>query len=140
MWLAGRPKPQARARYSRAGGIYYPTGDVQWRRAAEKIFREAMAGAPPIQGPVQMNYTAIYTPPKGYTQAKAAAALAGELPYIKTPDLDNLLKMIQDAMNGIVFMDDKQICRIVTEKQYGVTDRTRVTVTPLPYLYQDQET
>jgi Holliday junction resolvase RusA-like endonuclease len=46
-----------------------------------------------------------------------------ELPFRK-PDLDNLLKLLSDAANGILFVDDAQLCDIHvskrwTDKEYG---------------------
>lgn len=38
------------------------------------------------------------------------------LPNNRARDLDNLLKMTQDGMNGIVFEDDNQVTRIIASK------------------------
>lgn len=36
--------------------------------------------------------------------------------HVQRPDADNCLKLLTDAMNGIVFKDDSQIVRAVTSK------------------------
>ena len=43
-------------------------------------------------------------------------------------DLDNLVKSVLDAMQGVVFVDDYQIVRIYAEKRYDA-DLPRVEVT-----------
>ena len=43
-------------------------------------------------------------------------------------DLDNLLKITIDAMNNIVFNDDKQVTDIVCKKVYGKIKKTIVDV------------
>jgi len=42
-------------------------------------------------------------------------------------DLDNLLKIHLDALNGVAFADDALICEILATKRWG--DRNGVTVT-----------
>ena len=46
------------------------------------------------------------------------------------PDLDNFLKAVLDACNGIVFFDDAQITEINARKIYGIAPKTVLTVTP----------
>lgn len=36
----------------------------------------------------------------------------------KRPDLDNLVKFLLDAINGVVFADDAQVCKISASKLY----------------------
>jgi Holliday junction resolvase RusA-like endonuclease len=36
----------------------------------------------------------------------------------KKPDLDNLLKLLKDACNGIVWMDDSQVVIMIAKKVY----------------------
>jgi Holliday junction resolvase RusA-like endonuclease len=46
------------------------------------------------------------------------------------PDLSNLIKMYEDAGNGIIFADDKQIVDITAKKRYSLNPRTEITVMP----------
>ena len=39
------------------------------------------------------------------------------------PDLDNLIKGVMDALNGILWLDDAQVVRIHAGKEYGDTDQ-----------------
>lgn len=48
--------------------------------------------------------------------------------HTKRPDLDNLAKTVLDAMNNLVYLDDCQVCRLICEKQYGVSDGIFLTV------------
>ena len=48
------------------------------------------------------------------------------------PDLqDNLMKILADSMNGIVFVDDSRICKVSSQKIYGLIPRTEVIIKPL---------
>jgi Holliday junction resolvase RusA-like endonuclease len=57
----------------------------------------------------------------------------GEIVYKPTkPDLqDNLMKILADSMNGIVFVDDSRICKVASQKIYGLIPRTEVIIKPL---------
>ena len=39
-------------------------------------------------------------------------------PYTKVPDLDNLLKLIKDALNKKFWADDRYVTKIAAEKSY----------------------
>jgi len=43
-------------------------------------------------------------------------------------DVDNLVKLVLDALNGVVWDDDSQILALSASKQLSVTACTRVTV------------
>ena len=51
--------------------------------------------------------------------------------YECKPDLDNVVKLILDAINGIVFADDKQVVSISASKAYSDTPRTTVQTTEI---------
>ena len=43
------------------------------------------------------------------------------LHHVKTPDLDNLVKFVLDAMNKVFYVDDSQVTEIITTKEYSDT-------------------
>jgi len=51
-----------------------------------------------------------------------------ELPHCKKPDLDNMIKFCIDAMNGIIYRDDRSIYKISAVKLYGETPRTVINI------------
>ena len=44
---------------------------------------------------------------------------AGEIPPTTKPDTSNMVKAIEDAMNGVAFVDDAQIVRLFATKLYA---------------------
>jgi len=46
--------------------------------------------------------------------------------HSKKPDLDNLIKLVLDSMNGICFRDDSQVCFIIAMKGYSDDPRTEI--------------
>lgn len=49
-----------------------------------------------------------------------------KIQHIQKPDLDNLLKYILDCGNKILWHDDAEIYKIVTEKFWSKTPRTEI--------------
>jgi Holliday junction resolvase RusA-like endonuclease len=55
-----------------------------------------------------------------------AASNHGTYP-VMPPDLDKLVRAVLDALKGIAYVDDGQVCRIVASKEYGPA-RAEITV------------
>jgi Holliday junction resolvase RusA-like endonuclease len=47
------------------------------------------------------------------------------------PDLDNIEKNLNDAMNKVIYTDDSRIVEKVIRKEYGIVDEVRVTLEKL---------
>jgi Holliday junction resolvase RusA-like endonuclease len=45
-------------------------------------------------------------------------------PHKKKPDLSNLIKFVEDVMNGLVYDDDRQIVEIIATKSWSYDPRT----------------
>ena len=52
----------------------------------------------------------------------------GELLLVVKPDIDNYVKAVLDGLNGLLFVDDKQIIELTARKKYSESARTEVTV------------
>lgn len=48
--------------------------------------------------------------------------------YTKKPDGDNIIKMILDAMNGIVYEDDSEFSKIEINKKYDTEGNERTEI------------
>ena len=123
----GRPKFSTRGGFVRA---YTPKKTEE----AEQTLRLLMAKYKPqipIDTPVKLSVVFCRRIPKSTSKANLALMLKGViLPMVK-PDLDNYLKLIQDAMNGIFFNDDAQICECISKKIYSQNPRTIIKIEEL---------
>lgn len=75
-------------------------------------------GADPFLGPVSVVIVARYRIPPSWPKKKQMAARLHEIQPGK-PDLDNVAKLILDAINGVVFEDDAQVCWIEAIKTFS---------------------
>lgn len=79
--------------------------------------------ATPFDGPVCVNVCFTFAIPK----SKARKLSPGDH-YTQRPDVENMVKMLHDAMNGTVWNDDSQVVQLFAFKQWGTEDRTAVNV------------
>lgn len=47
------------------------------------------------------------------------------------PDIDNLVKMVADALNGLIYADDSQVVELRAIKTYSPREGTDITVGPV---------
>jgi Holliday junction resolvase RusA-like endonuclease len=75
-----------------------------------------------------MHLKAFYSIPKSTSKKKSEDMKRWIIRPIKKPDLDNVCKIIADALNGIVYKDDTQIVKIIAEKYYAETPCVEVSI------------
>ena len=122
----GRPKAARRGNFIT---MYTPEKTASYENLVKIKAQEAMKDTPPFEGACLLQL-AIYAPiPASWSIKKKAACVDGLIHPTSKPDIDNVLKGICDAMNGIVFNDDKQIIGCTITKQYGITPQAVVAVT-----------
>lgn len=139
--LPGTPTPKGRPRATRGGRMFTP---AKTRQAEESIAGRAMAQvlampeavrtALPYAGPLLVTAVFVMPVPKSWPMKRRIAALGGSAPPTSKPDLDNLFKLVTDALNGVVWVDDSQIVQVVTRKVYGSEPGITITVEHLNLL------
>ena len=68
--------------------------------------------------------------PKSRPQYQRRAMRAGMLPCANNIDLDNLVKSIKDGLNGVVWVDDRQVTTLVAHKRWAEESSVLVRITP----------
>lgn len=113
----GAPQGKARPRFRRVGAFvqtYTPKATHDYERQIRDEFLKT--GCDPIEGPVHVMITAAFSPPKSLSKKKQEEMLK-QLPT-KKPDVDNLAKVVLDALNGVAYTDDKQVTALSVFKIY----------------------
>lgn len=82
-----------------------------------------------LEGPVTIDMTAYQALPKRATKAAREAAERGEIWPIRKPDLDNIIKIALDALNGYAYTDDTQVVRLDAQKLYALDGENRLEIT-----------
>jgi Holliday junction resolvase RusA-like endonuclease len=100
-------------------------------KAVGNIAAGVMGGRPLITCPVRLVLVAVFAVPPSWPKSAKLAASSGMLPHTSTPDTDNIAKLVKDAINGRVYIDDSQVAELIVRKRYGYPERVDVTVTPI---------
>jgi Holliday junction resolvase RusA-like endonuclease len=116
------PVGKQRARYAKRGNFvqtYTPDKTRNYETLIKEAAIEAMGTSEPLETPVTL-YLYIRAPiPKSLPKKRIEACLNGLEKPIKKPDASNVLKSVEDAMNGVVYKDDSQIVNIHVSKVYS---------------------
>lgn len=123
----GRPRLTTRGRYPHA---YDPQESRKYKLLVRIMAKSAMfeQGAAPLEGPVMLSVQEFRAIPQSWSRKKREAALEGSIFPTTKPDMSNIVKGIEDAMNGIVWHDDSQVVITRTMKIYDETPRVEVEV------------
>lgn len=117
--LRGKTKPKQSARFTK-NGIFIPSKVCF---SAQYIKACALKHFPvPFIGPVAMCLVFTYK-----------AGKSNRHKYFKTtrPDVVNLQKNVEDALNGLAYVDDSQVAMAYQEKCWGKEDTVLVAIIPL---------
>jgi Holliday junction resolvase RusA-like endonuclease len=120
--MVGLPRGQGRPRATVRGAhatVYKAQKDRKYETSVAKVAMGAMAGRAPFEGPLSVSLRFRMPIPASASKRTKAAMAAGEIAPTTKPDLSNLVKSIEDAMNRIVFADDSQIVRNFNTKIYA---------------------
>jgi Holliday junction resolvase RusA-like endonuclease len=126
--IYGHAIPKARARVVGVGShakkktkdgkpitphAFTPKRTEEWEAS---IYGQSLAQRPPYpwDGPIAIGVAFFKRIPKNVSKKKREQMLNNErYPATARDDFDNLLKSIKDALNGIYWLDDGQVCRMI---------------------------
>jgi Holliday junction resolvase RusA-like endonuclease len=124
--VSGRPIAQPRTKSTRDGRHYTPDNGVKAFKNHIAVMAR-LAGVKPVEGRVKIEIVFSFARPKShFTKYGVLKKGAPEFPGHKCGDTDNLAKAVKDALSGIAYLDDTQVCEEHSKKDWGVLDETFV--------------
>lgn len=126
----GEPHGKGRPRASSRGGfvrMYTPANTLAYEAEVARLAEAARGSWPVMSTPMSLRVVAHHAIPKSWSKRKQQQALEGQLIPGK-PDLDNVAKAVLDALNGVIYEDDRQVIRLVAEKRYSHDPKVEVYV------------
>lgn len=125
--IPGEPVAKGRPRFTKTGRAFTPAKTMR----AEDHIRQCMfsqVGQPVLEGPLDVEAICTFPIPQSWSKRKQGDALAGVVRPTGRPDLENVVKALLDAGNGIIWRDDSQVCGLRASKIYGAKLGVLLTV------------
>ena len=127
------PTPKGRPRVSILGGhahAYTPKKTADYERDIAYHYTRACGGFMYDRDQALTVRIEFGMPiPKSTPKSRKDAIIEGIIKHIKKPDVDNLVKAVLDALNGVAWVDDSQIVRLIAEKRYSTEPYVFINVT-----------
>lgn len=118
VFVAGEPIGKGRPRLGRNGRVYTPDTT---RKAEHTIASAWWSPVIDLETPVEVRVTAYYGRPQAHTLKSGQLSAAGKRAPVpmKRPDLDNVVKLVLDALNGVAYRDDSQVLRFAAKREWA---------------------
>jgi Holliday junction resolvase RusA-like endonuclease len=111
------PIAKGRPRFTRIGHAFTPKRTRDYEKMVKEMCLSAWNGEP-LSGPVVLTVDFTIARPKTNKTTY----------HSQKPDCDNLLKAIQDSLNGVAFNDDSQIVCTSSSKKWGDSGLVEIIV------------
>lgn len=127
--VIGDIKGKARPRVNTyTGNAYTPTNTKDYENLIKQYFKIKYPRYEPLEGRVSVKITAYFEVTKSTSKKEKQLIEEGVLSPTKKPDIDNIVKIVLDALNKMAFKDDNQITKLEVEKLYGPEEKIVVKV------------
>ena len=126
--IPGQPVGKARARVTRSGHAFTPKKTEVAEATIRQLFVARYPDAEPIIGPVAIDITAFLGIPRSHSEKRKQLMLIGEILPTQRPDVDNIGKLICDALESIAYHNDSQVVLMLIKKIYSLTPRLEIRI------------
>ena len=122
--IPGEPTGKGRPRVTK-WGTHTPEKTVLYENLVKLCYQDQCKEY--TEKPLVAHIEIYYSIPKSTPKKNIKPMLEGKIRPCKKPDIDNICKIIFDALNGIAYKDDTQIVQLHATKFYGETPHVFVT-------------
>lgn len=133
-FVPGEPRGKGRPRFNRSTGRAYT--DSETRAYEDKIAAIYMLkyGTEHFAAKdfLHMQVLATFPIPKNTKKSDRINMILGEIFPSRKPDIDNILKVVMDALNGVAYKDDSRVSALLGQKCYGYEPGLQIKIYKLP--------
>lgn len=130
--IPGKVQAKQRPRLSK-GRIYTPQATVNYEGYVKWCYSDyaKQNDWTPFENAIKAEIKVFMAIPKSDSKKKKDLKLSGKVRPTVKPDNDNIAKSVLDALNGLAYIDDKQIVDLKVDKYYGVEPYVNVKLVEL---------
>ena len=123
--VIGKGRPRLN---SYTGVVYTPTKTKDYESLVEQYFLLKYPRFKTLEGRIKVSIIAYFSIPKATKKSDINEMLDNNISPTKKPDIDNIIKIVLDAMNKFAFKDDTQVTKLEVEKKYAETSKIYVKI------------
>lgn len=110
------------------GNVYTPNKTKDYEELIKQSFFVKYPNFNIIENRVCIQIVAFFKIPKSTNKSKRKDMLEDKITPLKKPDIDNIGKIVLDALNKYVIKDDIQVSKIFIEKKYGEEEKIYIKI------------
>ena len=115
----GKQRPRVITRGKGASRAFTPQKTVNYENYIKLLYRQKYKNFKfEDKVPLYVQITAFYKIPPSKPKYIKGLMFKGEMLPTKKPDVDNIIKIILDSLNGLAYKDDAQIVARTCQKLY----------------------
>lgn len=129
--VEGQPQRKQRPRFRRFGkGVmtYTPKETLNYEEKIRKAYQEQVKDTVFSDVPLHVSIAAYFEIPKSFSKRKRQYAIEHIIKPHNAIDVDNVAKVVLDALNGTAYTDDHYITDLVIRKRYSDQPRIEVEI------------
>jgi Holliday junction resolvase RusA-like endonuclease len=126
--ILGTPVAKGRPRVCK-WGTYTPEKTVNYETLVKEMF--IISKQSKLNGALAMDIRAFFPIVKSTSKKNRQLMIDQELLPTKKPDIDNIIKILTDSLNGLAYDDDSQIVMVLAQKSYSEEPRVELTIREL---------
>lgn len=129
--VPGEPTGKGRPRVVKNGAFtrtYTPEKTASYENLVKLEYQQQSKGVTFGGKQIKMDIKAYYALAKSDSKRRRSEKISGARRPTKKPDIDNVYKIVADALNKIAYDDDSQIVAASIEKYYAEQPRVEITI------------
>lgn len=127
--VPGKVTGKGRPRVNTTTAIAYtPTKTKEYEELIKQYFILKYRKINPLENRIKVTIQAYFSIPKNTNKTQKEEMLKGNISPTKKPDIDNIAKIVLDALNKLAFKDDNQITKLNLEKIYSEEEKVFIKI------------
>lgn len=124
--ILGKPQGKQRPRHTKRGITYTPDVTRNYEKEVAMLYKQNKGEL--LEGHLKLVIEAYYPIPASAKKSDKVLMSNNIVRPTKKPDIDNVIKIIMDGLNGVAYNDDTQIVCVVANKYYSYEPRVEVSI------------
>ncbi|NVM21407.1 MAG: RusA family crossover junction endodeoxyribonuclease [Desulfobacterales bacterium] len=126
--VPGEPQGKLRPKWSPVG-TYTPKKTINYETYIKQLFATKYPSFQPLEGELTLELGIYQTIPKSFSKKKKDLMERRIVRPTKRPDIDNVIKSVFDALEGLAYKNDSQFIEVAASKFFDLEPRLNIRIT-----------